>query len=97
MIDEELQALIERASDRRLQGLEADIWARLGHQERATQASRRLLWLQAVLLLFSLAGSLFVGRELARQRAPDSLAVFSERLALVPAASPAPANSPSHP
>lgn len=88
MIDEELQELLGRTPDRPLQGLETDIWARLTHQQRAMQAARRLLWLQAFLLLFALAGSLFAGREVARQRSPDSLAVFSEHLSLVPADSP---------
>lgn len=83
MIDDELQELAGRASERPLQRLQADIWARLGDQERSTQAGRRLLWIQAVLLLFALAGSVFVGREVARRQAPDSLAVFSEQLPLV--------------
>lgn len=88
MIDEELQELMGRASDRPLEELAADIWVRLGDQQRATLAGRKLLWLQAILLLFALAGSLFVGREVARQQAPDSLAVFSEQLSLVPVPSP---------
>lgn len=88
MIDTELQELAGRAPDRPLEALEADIWVRLARRERATHASRRLLFVQAAVLLFALAGSLIVGRELARRQAPDSLAVFSEQLPLAPAAAP---------
>jgi len=85
-MDTELQELAGRAPDRPLESLEADIWVRLGRHERAMHASRRLLVLQAAVLLFTLVGSLVVGRELARQQAPGSLAVFSEQMPLAPAA-----------
>jgi len=82
MIDRELQQLAAAAPDRPLERLEADIWLTLSRRERSAQVRARLLFVQAAILLFALAGSLVVGRELARRQAPDSLAVFSAHLFL---------------
>lgn len=90
MIDSELQELAGRAADRPLEGLEADIWARLIRRERATYASRRLLYVQVALLVFALAGSLIVGRQLAQRRSADMLAVFFAELPLATANSHSP-------
>lgn len=84
MIDTELQEVARQSLDRPLEGLEADIWMSLERRERATYISRRLLWVQTAVLLFALAGSLLIGRELVRRQAPDSLAVFYDPLPLSP-------------
>jgi hypothetical protein len=88
VIDPELQQLAAAAPDRPLEGLEADVWVTLARRDRAAHTGRKLLLLQAAVLLFALAGSLLVGRELARRQAPDSdnLAVFSTHLLLAPSA-----------
>ena len=85
MIDDDIRSLANRAPDRILDRLEVDIWASLARQERGVAASRRLLAVQGLVLIMTLAGSVAVGRYIGRSP-PRDVDVFSPRMALSPAA-----------
>lgn len=83
MIEEDIRELDRRAVDRSLQGLEAEIWARVAAREVAKRRSSRLLLLQAVLIgaafgLSAIAGHLYG----ALSSRPGELSVFSTHMPL---------------
>ena len=81
MIEQDIRDLERRVPDRRLDGLEADIWARLAVQEQARRRAVRLLALQVVLLGVALGASTLAGYR-ARQSDSSELSVFSARMPL---------------
>jgi hypothetical protein len=82
MIEKALDELAMQGPDRSLETLEADVWVALARREHAAWGLRGLLFLQGAVLLFVLAGSVLAGRELGRQQAPNTLAIFSPHLLL---------------
>ena len=81
MIEQDIRDLERRVPDRRLEGLEADIWARLAVQEQARRRAVRLLALQVVLLGVALGASTLAGYRARPSNSPE-LSVFSTRMPL---------------
>lgn len=81
MIDADIEKLLHRPSDRRLDTLEADIWAGVAERERSVRISRGLFAMQAVVLALTLLGALVAGKYTASAAGP-AVDVFSPRMAL---------------
>ncbi len=61
MIDQDFKELDTQAPDHGLDGLEADVWKGIASRNRERATARRLVSLQALLVLFVLIGSAAVG------------------------------------
>ncbi len=77
MLETELQKLADQLPDRRLDNLNADIWACVAARERASALSKRLVASQALILVCALVGSVAAGMHWSSPGAADDLGVFS--------------------
>ena len=82
MFDDDLDRLLSRGPDRTLDRLEREVWERAAAQEQAARWGRRLLALQAVLLLVVLIGSAVAGQHWRDRRHSTTLDVFSPEMPL---------------
>ena len=82
MFEDDLNRLLSRGPDRRLETLESDVWAGVSVQERSKQWGRRLLALQALVLAVALIGSVLAGQHWRTSHHGTPLDVFSPQLPL---------------
>jgi hypothetical protein len=78
MIDDDMHRLEQRALDRSLSGLEADIWKGVAFREQRRKAVRRTASWQGLIMVCAVVGSIVVGIEIA---APATAAAGASPLA----------------
>ena len=66
MIDDDIHRLDQRALDRSLSGLEADIWTGVAMREQRRRAVRRTASLQGVIMVCAVLASIAAGVDIAR-------------------------------
>lgn len=82
MIESELERLLAQPPDHPLDALQADIWAGVAELERRVRLSRRLLTLQAAVLIAVMTASLLAGAHYRQTRTRGPLDIFSPHMAL---------------
>ena len=84
MIDDEIRTLLEQPPDRSLDALEGRIWAGVAERERGAALARRIVVVQAMVLVAALVASAVAGRQAGNAKAAQ-VDVFSPRMSLSPA------------
>lgn len=83
-MDQELQRLIDRDRDSRLDRLELDVWRREQAVLAAKTTSHRLLFWQGLVLAFAALSSASLGMTVARVRTPPQVTWLGDSAQLAP-------------